>query len=146
MQAAEKNVAKLAVLTILRELCSMVNFTAAGNRVLQLSSGFNISKDINNLLVIEPAKNVIVSYGANSGEMDVTVKGVKGHKGLVFEYAIATADEKVAADANWVSRPCSATQCTLVNMPVGQRVYIRIGIAGARKQLVYTTPVVKLIA
>lgn len=54
MQAAEKNVAKLSVLDALRELCSLVNFTAAGNKVLQLSSGFDISIDIANPIVIEP--------------------------------------------------------------------------------------------
>ncbi len=146
MQAAEKNVAKLAVLDALRELCSLVNFTAAGNRVMLLSSGFDISKDITNPVVIEPAKNVIVTYGANSGEMDVAVKGVKGHKGLVFEYSVATENNILAEDATWISRPSSTTQCTLVNMPVGQRVHIRIGISGARRQLVYTTPVLKLVA
>ena len=146
MQAAEKNVAQLAVFEALRALCNMVNFTADGDRVILLSSGFNVSKDITTPVVIEPAKNVIVNYGANSGEMDVTVKGVKGHKGLVFEYAVATAENKLAADAGWVSLPSSTTQCTLVNMPVGQRVLIRVGIAGARKQLVYTTPVAKLVA
>ena len=146
MQAAEKNVAKKTVLGLLRELCSLVNFVADGNRVLLLNSGFDISKDISTPVVIEPAKNVIVSYGANSGEMDVAVKGVKGHKGLVFEYALATEKNEIAADANWISLPSSSAQCTIVNMPIGERVLIRIGIAGARRQLVYTTPVLKLVA
>ncbi len=146
MQAAEKNVAKLAVQDALRELCNLVNFVAAGNRVLLLSSGFDISKDIAATVVIEPAKNVIVSYGANSGEMNVAVKGVKGHKGLVFEYSVATDNNTIAEDATWISRPSSTTQCTLVDMPVGQRVHIRIGISGARRQLVYTAPVLKLVA
>ena len=146
MQAAEKNAAKETVLLLLRDLCSLVNFVAAGNRVLLLSSGFDISKDISTPVVIEAAKNVTINYGVNSGEMDIAVKGVKGHKGLVFEYAVATDNNEMAADTRWISQPSSTTTCTIVNMPVGERVYIRIGIAGARKQLVYTAPVLKLVA
>ena len=78
--------------------------------------------------------------------MYVAVKGVKGHKGPVFEYSVATANNGLAKDVTWISRPSSTTQCTLVNMPVGQRVHIRIGISNARRQLVYITPVLKLVA
>ena len=146
MQAAEKNVAKDAVTAILQQLCGLVNFVGDGDRVKLLSSGFDISRDIETPVVIEPAKNVVINYGSNSGEMTVAVKGVKGHKGLVFEYAVATEKNELAEDSNWISRPSSTTQCTIVNMPVGRRVLIRIGIAGPRKQLVYTAPVVRLVA
>ena len=146
MQAAEKNVAKDAVTAILQQLCSLVNFVAGGDRVKLLSSGFDISKDMETPVVIEPAKNVIINYGANSGEMNVSVKGIKGHKGLVFEYAVATENNELAEDSNWISRPSSTTQCTIVNMPVGRRVLIRIGVAGPRKQLIYTAPIVRLVA
>ena len=88
----------------------------------------------------------MINYGVNLGKMDVAVKGVKDNKGLVFEYSVATANNSLAEDATWISRPCSTTQCTLENMPVAQRVHIRIGISGARRQLVYTTPVLKLVA
>ena len=146
MQAAEKNVAKEAVIALMQQLCNEVNYVAEGDRVKLLSSGFDISKDIETPVVIEPAKNVVINYGSNSGEMTVAVKGVKGHKGLVFEYAVATEKNELAEDSNWISRPSSTTQCTIVNMPVGRRVLIRIGIAGPRKQLVYTAPVVRLVA
>ena len=146
MQAAEKNVAKEAVIALMQQLCNEVNYVAEGNRVKLLSSGFDISKDIETTVVIEPAKNVIINYGSNSGEMTVAVKGVKGHKGLVFEYAVATEKNELAENSNWISHPSSSTQCTIVNMPVGQRVLIRIGIAGPRRQLVYTAPVVRLVA
>ena len=145
-EAAEKNKAKSAVIAILQQLCSLVNFIADGDRVKLLGSGFDISKDIETPVVIEPAKNVIINYGSNSGEMNVAVKGVKGHKGLVFEYAVATENNEMAEDSMWVSHPSSTTQCTIVNMPVGRRVLIRIGVAGPRKQLVYTIPVVRLVA
>ena len=146
VQAAEKNVAKAAVIAVLDQLCSLVTFVADGNRVKLLSSGFDISKEIAVPVVIEPAKNVIINYGASSGEMHVVVKGAKGHKGLVYEYALATEKNEIAADSNWISYPSSSTQCTIVNMPVGRRVLIRIGIAGPRRQLVYTAPIVRLVA
>lgn len=145
-EAAEKNKAKSVVVAILQQLCGLVNFVAEGDRVKLLGSGFDISKDLETPVVIEPAKNVIINYGANSGEMRVAVKGVKGHKGLVFEYAVATENNELAEDSMWVSHPSSTTQCTIANMPVGRRVLIRIGVAGPRKQLVYTIPVVRLVA
>ena len=145
-EAAEKNKAKSAVNTILQQLCGLVNFVAEGDRIKLLGSGFDISKDIETPVVIEPAKNVIINYGSNTGEMNVAVKGVKGHKGLVFEYAVATENNELADDSIWISKPSSTTQCTIANMPVGRRVLIRIGVAGPRKQLVYTIPVVRLVA
>ena len=146
MQAAEKNVCRDTLIEALRALCNEVNYVANGDRVMLLSSGFGVSKDIWTPVVIEPAKNVIVHYGDNSGEMNVTVKGVKGHKGLVFEYAIVPATGSLADDSAWISKPSATTQCTLVNMPVGAKVLIRIGISGPRNQLVYTAPVLKLVA
>lgn len=146
VQAAEKNVSKAAVLESLRILCGIVNFVAQGDRVMLLGSGFNISKETVAPVVIEPAKNVIVAYGANSGELDITAKGVAGNKGLVFEYALIAVGNVETENVNWISKPSSASRCTLVNLPVGQTVQIRVGIAGARKQLVYTTPVLKLVA
>ena len=82
----------------------------------------------------------------DKGEMHVAVKCLKGHKGLVFKYAVVTEKNEVAKDSNWVSRPSSTTRCTIVDMPVGRRVLKRIGIADPRKQLVYTAPVVRLVA
>ena len=146
MEAEDKNVTKEVVITLLRELCSLVNFVAAGDRYKLLSSGFDISKDVISPVVIEPAKNVVINYGANSGEMVVKVKGVKGHKGLVFEYAVANEQNQVADDATWIGQPSSAAQCTILNMPVGQRVMIRIGITGPRRQLVYTAPIMRMVA
>ena len=130
----------------IRALCGIVNFVAQGNRVLLLSTGFNISKVTTTPVVIEPAKNVLVNYGVNSGELDVTAKGVAGNKGLVFEYALIAIGNAEIENVNWISKPSSTSRCTLVNLPVGQTVQIRVGIAGARKQLVYTTPVLKLVA
>lgn len=98
MQAAKKNVAKLALLDTLRKLSSLVNFTAVGNRILLLSSGFDISKDIANPVVIKPAKNAIVNYSANSGEMYVAVKG---NKGLVFECSVSTTNNGLTQDSTY---------------------------------------------
>ena len=146
LQAAEKNAAKEVVVDLLVQLCAFVNYTARGNRVMLLGSGFDVSKELITPMVIEPAKSITINYGKNSGEMDINVKGVKAHKGLIFEYALATEKNEIAAEANWITQPSSTTKCTIVNMPVGQRVLIRIGITGSRKQLIYTAPVVRLVA
>ena len=146
LQAAEKNAAKEVVVDLLVQLCAFVNYIARGNRVMLLGSGFDVSKELITPMVIEPAKSIIINYGKNSGEMDINVKGVKAHKGLIFEYALATEKNEIAAEANWITQPSSTTKCTIVNMPVGQRVLIRIGITGSRKQLIYTAPVVRLVA
>ena len=55
------------------------------------------------------SKDVIVSYGANSGEM---YEAVKGNKGLVFAYSVSTANNGLTEDATCISLPCSTTQCT----------------------------------
>jgi hypothetical protein len=145
MQVAEKNACKVNLLDALRNLNDMVNYVAQGDRVILLGSGFDVSKETVTPVVLEPAKNVVIKYGENSGQMDVAVKGVKGHKGLVFEYAVAD-ETGVAATSAWVSQPSGTTSHTITDMPVGQKVLIRVGIAGPRKQLVYTEPVAKLVA
>ena len=127
----------------LKSVADYVNFTADGDRVILLTTGFSLSKEVRTPVVLEPVKEFTVSYGENSGTMYLAVK--KGN-GIAVNFEYAVADVPNETEPVWNTTSCTESSCTLSNLPVGKMILIRAGVLGPRRQMVYSETLKKMVA
>lgn len=142
-QVAEKNDRKAELVVALKAMGDYVNYMAGGDRVMLLTTGFEVSKDSRTPVVIEPIENLMVDYGSNSGTLDLSIKKGAGVRSVVFQYSLA---ETVDNNTAWISSTCTESKCTIDNLPVGKMVWIRAGVVGPRRQSIFSQPVQKMVA
>lgn len=83
IQVVIKNQARAALIVLLTELTNYVTFTANGNPAILISSGFDMRKDPEPSSITKPGK-IQVTDGLKSGELTVSVHGVKEARGATY--------------------------------------------------------------
>lgn len=129
-QVAAKNQAREDLLQALRQLASSVMTIANGNRLMLVSSGFDLSKERETKPLNKP-RLTRVSDGKNTGELEVKVSAVKGAKAYIFLYAT---DAK-APESEWKQEVASSSKCLLKNLDSGQRYWCRVVAVGSFSQI-----------
>ncbi|MFL5810468.1 MAG: fibronectin type III domain-containing protein [Flavisolibacter sp.] len=137
---ADKNAKKRLAIAALRQLAASVTTTANGDRTMLLTSGFDISKDKEPVVITKPV-DLRVTTGTSSGELNVSVRRVKGAASYVHEYATA---EGMAA-GNWVSTPSSKARITFGELQPGVVYYCRVAAVGSKGQIVYSDVVSRMV-
>lgn len=137
---ADKNEKRQLVTLMLRSLASYVNFTAEGDRAMLLTTGFNVNKEREPVIITKP-ENIQVTNGMNAGELRVSVKAVKGAKSYVHEY---TNDTGLAAD-HWQSTTTSQSKITFSELEAGKTYYCRVAAVGPKGQIVYSDQIARIV-
>jgi hypothetical protein len=130
---AIKNAAREVLVDLMRNLCMYVNLTANGDRAMLLSSGFNISKDREPIVITKP-ENLKIETGLSSGELLLSVNAVKGASAYLHEYST----DATLAPQSWVSTTTTASKALLDNLQPGVTYYCRVGVVGPNGQLLYS--------
>lgn len=139
---AQKNNLRQALVDLLHKLGYYVLFTAGGNRLVALESGFTLAKDPTSQSIIKPT-GMRVSYGDQSGELTLSVKRVL--YAVAYQHQYTT--DPALKDESWQSMtPCSATKCKIPGLTPGTTYYFRVGAIGARDQVLYSDVVSKIAA
>lgn len=137
---AAKNAMRSELTDLLRSLAVNVTSTANGDRSILLTSGFDISKEREPVVITKP-ENLQVSNGLNSGELHVSVATVKGAKSYVHEYATP---EAMNAN-NWQAVTTTMSKITYNSLQAGQTYYCRVAAVGAKGQIVYSDAVSRMV-
>ena len=74
---ADKNAKREVLVNLLRSLCRYVNLIADGDAAMLLTSGFDVSKDPQPVVITKP-EIVRLENGVASGQLVMSVKAVKG--------------------------------------------------------------------
>ncbi|MGE5108293.1 MAG: fibronectin type III domain-containing protein [Sphingobacteriales bacterium] len=138
---ADKNEKRRVLTNLLRSLCIYVTLTANGDRIVLLSSGFDISKDAEPMTISKP-ENLQVINGISSGELLVSVNAVKGAYAYLHEYTI----DETLAPGSWVVTPSTSSKITFTNLLSGTKYYCRVGAIGTNGQLLYSDPLARIVA
>lgn len=140
MEIADKNAKRLVLEELLITFCRYINLTANGNLVMLLSSGFDLSKDPEPVLITKP-ENIEVLNGLTPGELKVSVKAVKGARVYLHEY---TTDSTLRPES-WVQTISTTRKFTFINLQPGTIYYCRVGAAGTNNQLLYSDVISRMV-
>ena len=136
---AAKNEKREALTGLLRSLSTYVNLTANGDATMLLSSGFDVSKDREPVVITKP-ENLKVENGNSSGELLVSVTAVKGAYAYLHEY---TSDATMAPQS-WVSTPATSCKGVFNNLTPGMKYYCRVGAVSSNGQLLYSDAISRI--
>ena len=138
---ADKNARRAELIALLRSLATYVNLTANGDRSMLISSGLELSKELEPLIITKP-ENLQVVNGISPGELVVSINAVKGAYAYLHQY---TTDENMAPNS-WVNNPSTSSKIVLSNLQSGTKYICRVGALGANDQLLYSDPVARIAA
>lgn len=131
-QKAERRALQLVLVKALKELCRWVNLTADGNRAALLTTAFEVSKEFKSHSVLMPLTDVLVTYGANIGDIKVEIKKEKGVKAVNYMY---TLDANPTPASAWKMKSSSEKTCIISGLPAGETVTICVSVIGSRNQV-----------
>jgi hypothetical protein len=136
---ADKNEKRELLTGLLRSLSTYVNLTANGDAAMLLSSGFDVSKDREPVVITKP-ENLKVENGISSGELLVSVTAVKGAYAYLHEYTT----DATMAPGSWVSTPATSCKGLFTNLTPGTKYYCRVGAVSTNGQLLYSDAVARI--
>src|SRR5437868_4199630 len=131
---ADKNAKREVLENLLEALARYLNYTADGDRSLLLTTGYDVNKERQPVVITTP-ENLVIINGPNPGELIVSVKAVKGAKSYVFEYTT----DATLAEGSWVRITSSSRKNVLTNLESGKTYYCRVAAIGPKQQIMYST-------
>lgn len=140
IEVADKNAKRETLIGLLRSLSTYVNLVANGDATMILSSGFDLSKDRQPVVLTRP-ENIRVENGVASGSLLVSVKAVKGAYAYFHEYTT----DATLAPGSWVSTSGTTSKMQFTNLQPGTVYYCRVGAVGTNNQLLYSDPVSRMV-
>src|SRR5664279_3955625 len=120
---------------MLGQLADYVNITTSDSNSL-LRSGFELNKLPQPIGLLEPTGLKLMD-GANSGELTLKFKAVKGASSYLFQY---TADAALA-EGSWISFPATTAYYTFKGLSKGTTYYIRTIAVGGNQNVTYSNVV-----
>lgn len=133
---AYRNEKKDELVALLRKLGIYVNLMADGNRIIALSSGFDVAKEPLPAPPITYVEAPVIMQGTNAGELLSKVKTVTGAK--TYQYLIST-DSQLPLN-KWTLQPSTYTKYLFKGLESAKRYYIRVAAVGVNNQTVYSEP------
>ncbi|HUC82394.1 MAG TPA: fibronectin type III domain-containing protein, partial [Flavisolibacter sp.] len=138
---AQKNIARQTLVNLLHLLGYYVLFTAQGNRLIALKSGFRLAKDPTPVVITKPT-GLKVENGDQDGVLQVSIKTVPGAVAYMHQYST----DPALKEDSWMSVTCSTAKCHLAGLQPGTKYFIRVGAIGTKEQVLFSDTVSKIAA
>jgi hypothetical protein len=136
-----KNTRRAELEALLRTLGAYVTLAANGDKAKLQSSLFPLAKDGEPTPPIAAPQNLEVTSGANSGEMLVRVKAVRGAKSYTHQYC----PDPLTADSVWVSAMSSNREFTFTSLEPGKKYWFRVAAVGTRDQVMFSSSLASIV-
>ena len=137
---AEKNKSRKKLELLLSQLGMYVMYLANGDAAILTSSGFSLTKEPESNYITNPG-NVTLGNGITSGQLQASVKAVKGAKSYLHQIT----DVQPAEDTVWKSTPSSRSKYIFNNLVPGKQYWVRVAATASGEQVAYS-PVVSQFA
>lgn len=138
-QVILKNRARVDLIANLKALGNYVTFTADGNSAMIGSTAFDTRKLPQPVIVVKPT--VTVATGVNSGELITNVTRPGKARGFVHQYT----KDPLTETSPWESFPATSKKFTFTGLEKTKVYWCRVGIMGAKGQLIFSDPVSKVV-
>lgn len=134
---AVKNQRKTELVAQLHMLANYVLFKAAGQLVIAKSSGFSVSSERHTRPPLTEPESVVLSSGANRGEILMKLRRVPNVLG--YRYEMTT--HPVTADSQWQTVLSTISKNLFKGLTSGQEYSFRVAAIGPKNQVVYSSVV-----
>ena len=138
-QVILKNRARVDLVANLKALGNYVTFTADGNSAMIGSTAFDTRKLPQPVIVVKPV--VTVQNGVNSGELIANAVRPGKARGFVHQYT----KDPLTETSVWESFPTTSKKFTFTGLEKTKVYWCRVGIMGAKGQLIFSDPVSKVV-
>lgn len=123
------------LIATLLKLGDYVTYQAGDDYAAMVSSNFDISKKPEPAPPIPAPENFSLETGRNPGELQASLRSVRGAKAYMFQYATT---DPALSNAVWHTRFSNGCKCTLTGLASGQRYWVRVVVLGSYAQEVYS--------
>lgn len=138
---AIKNQKKEELIAVLIALANYVTFTANGDEVMVISSGFPVTKQREPMPPLGKPEILKVEDGANPGGLTITIAGMKAAKTFLYQHT-----QDPLTDANeWTGQNSTLTKFSFVDLQSGKKYWTRVAAYGINEQIVYSDPVARIV-
>ena len=134
-----KNRARVDLIAVLKSMGNYVTFTANGDSAMIGSTAFDTRRVPQPIIVTKPTARV--ELGVNSGELTNMAAIAGGGRSFVHQY---TADPLTEASV-WQSFTSTSRKFTFTGLEKTKIFWCRVGIVGAKGQLIFSDPVSKVV-
>jgi len=117
----------------MHNLSNYVLFTAKGDRLIAESSGFTIAKDPSPQPPIGKPEGLILTDGANAGELWLSFNRVSGTRSYMSQISLDPADE-----TKWITSHGTIRKNLFTGLESGKKYYVRVVALGTNSQIVYS--------
>ena len=138
-QVILKNRARVDLVANLKALGNYVTFTADGNSAMIGSTAFDTRKLPQPVIVVKPTATV--ETGVNSGELITNVTRPGKARGFVHQYT----KDPLTEISPWESFPTTSKKFTFTRLEKAKVYWCRVGIMGAKGQLIFSDPASKVV-
>ena len=137
---AVKNQMRQAMIIVLNLLAGYVTFIAKGDTAILVSSGYDLRKE-NEPQTLPKPDNIQVMDGINTGELDVSIDGVKGALSYIYQYTT----DPVLNNSVWVTTPATTRSFTFKGLDKAKVYWCRVAAVGSKNQIVYSDPLSRVV-
>jgi hypothetical protein len=136
-QKSEKNKVRSVLEDQLRQLAAYVMLTAHTDRSVLASSGFDLSKISDQSHPVDAPQNPMAESGVNSGEVLLTVKGVKNKRTYSHEYA----QDPLTDSSTWTVELDTIRKHLFTGLVPGKKYWFRVASVGLRGKKNYSNEI-----
>ena len=140
-KVAVKNNIRVLLIQKLKQVGEFVITESKGTERFLLSSGFDLYKPIDEVVISEPT-NFQIKPGKNPGEIIMQVSRVKGARSYLYQWT----PHPVTKESRWESIADTRCKKTIKGLPLGVNYAFRMAAVGARNQLLYTNSLSRYIS
>lgn len=137
---AEKNKKREALEEALRQFAKFVEMIAKGDITLLTSCGIEVASDRSQQPLMGPIE-ISVKSGANSGEAEVKLTGMKNARSYIFEYT----PDPLTENSKWAQETDTKAKIVLSGLPPASKVWIRGAGLGKDRAKIYSKPVLFIV-
>lgn len=136
-----KNQKREILVEMMNRLLRYVEMTANGDRLVLMSSGFDISKERSSAVELGLVESIKLNDGECSGELKMSCSGVAGARSYMFQYT----EELLNGSTAWTSETATLSEHVFKGLTPGKKYWCRIVAIGSKNQQTVSEPVSRFV-
>ncbi len=129
---AVKDSQKAYLILLLRQLGDFVSATAAGDRVILVSSGFPLVKDREPAPPLTKPNPPLLTPGLNAGEIVAEGENYKGARAIIHAMTM----DPVTDNSTWTTKVTTNRTYSFTNLESGKRYWFKQSLVGTKDQCI----------
>ena len=135
-----KKQTRISLIVLLNQLATYINFTANGDIVMLGTTGYDLYKNAEPVVVEKPTLSSLTA-GPNPSQLTTKAKGGKGARSMMHQYTT----NAIMPENGWTSITTTSKTYTFSGLTKGQEYWVRVAAVGSNGQVVYSDPLSRIV-